>query len=272
MEIKKCYVAFYLLLSLFIFSACNDDDDHDHDNPITVMDMIDGTTLNKEYPYLYLSPFSSKKTFDIRGGDGQYDVLNLNEDVAEISYNGKWWELRVLSIGDATIKIFDNSGNVFDLYIRIDYPRKTFRIIQTFPYVKGDDLTIKQKKQLEEDIVKAIPVGTDGGRYEFTFTSKDAENEGEVVIYPSWSAKSRKGTFSVKRVSIGYQQGADQYTIKVDDEEWIFVDMPYFNPNTRALPIYHRMFTEDVTEKYKEEYPALEAAWAMQVYTIDTDY
>lgn len=263
MELKKCYVAFVLLLSLFVVSSCSDDkDDQDRHDPIKLTDMISGSIFTEEYPHLSLTPFSSKKIFKIEGGDGNYDVLNLNENVTEATYNGKWLEVSIVSTGESTLKIFDNSGNTFDLYIRIDYQKKVLNVVQCFPYVKGDDLTIKQKKQLEEEILNAIPVTTEG-RYEFTFNAEDGG--GEVMIYPSRTVKSRKGTFNVEDVSDG-QYRAKQITIHVGDEEWVFVDTSYFNPNTRDLATYYRMLVEDVTARYKEEYPALEYAWAMQVY------
>jgi len=262
MRIEKWYTAFMLTLSVLFVSSCSDDDY----NPITLWHGESIIEIENGWANLYLHPHHPEQSYNIKGGDGQYVIENVDKEVVTVNYDGKTLFIKPIGVGYSSIHIRDNSNHILTIYLTVDYSKNTYNIVQCFSYVEGDNLTIKEKKQLEEEIVKTIPVAPQG-RYEFTYSNPN-ENGGEVKIYPTvTTSRYIKGTFLQENIETEDGGYYNQITIRVEEKEWILVNTHYFNPNTRAIDTsYPMMFVENVTDKFKQQYPALEKAYAMQAY------
>ena len=263
MKIEKMYLAFALLLSVIIVSSCSDDDRY---NPIVLSYGQETVDFDNDHSNMYFTPFSNGTTLYIYGGDGKYTVENGNKDLLAVNYDGKALTIRPnLMEGSTAITIKDHSGNVYSLSVHVEYTTVTYSVIQQIPFVEGDNLTIKDKKALEAEIVDNMLVGS-GGRYKFVFNSLNSD-EGEVTLYLSKTPDTQKGTFSYERVTNESGATYTKITLLIGEKKWIYDLKPYYNPLTRStgggdhmVPL---MFVEDVTAQYKEEFPALERAQAL---------
>lgn len=96
------------------------------------------------------------------------------------------------------------------------------------------------------------------GRYVFVMTNSDP-NIGDIEIYTSENASPKKGTFIYKR-----DAERQFFTLDVDGEKYIYDFSGYREPKLKDEAIVPTMFVQDLTQQYKETYPALERAHTIQ--------
>lgn len=269
MKMRNLCMAFALLVFTGLVSSCSDDDDA----PITLSYHLstDGS-FNSLEGSLYHSFFGGDVLLDIHGGDGTYTIQNLNNNiVTAVLYNDNVIQLEPKSTGGANILIQDSSQKSYLLKIYIGYEKQTYKVVKHEVYIKGESLTEEDKVKLEADILKRIPID-ERGLYIFEYTNKE-RTEGLVNLYSSgpdvpkvpFKIEKKGGTRPEYRYS-------ERMTINVDEEEYVY-DFGDYNqiPTSRAsMPInYYSMFVEDVTNMFKEKYPAMEKAYAIQVIRIE---
>ena len=121
----------------------------------------------------------------------------------------------------------------------------------------GDELTQMETELLEEQIKSDIYVGI-GGTFAFTYMVPDS-TEGEVEMIPTGSQLSRKGVFQsgVKYAEDGTPYEAMTIHLTSGDE----VVYSWY----QASPDSSYRLTEDVTERYRQEYPKVQNAYAIQI-------
>lgn len=151
MKIEKMFVAFTLFLSVFFLSSCSDDDGYE---PITLLSPSSSITVENGFANLQLTPFSSEQSLYIQGGDGQYVIENTDKSVVTVNYDGQTLVIKPTALGYTSIHIRDNSKNSLTIYINVDHLKTSYTVIQRFPYVVGDDLTIKEKNNWKKKLLQ----------------------------------------------------------------------------------------------------------------------
>lgn len=206
---------------------------------------------------LQLSPFSEGESFYINGGDGAYTIDNNNEKVVAFSYDGRTLTLRPIAQGSAVITIQDHDNHTYQLQVEVTYPQQTFEVMGVDAQAIGDELTQMETELLEEQIKSDIYVGI-GGTFAFTYMVPDS-TEGEVEMIPTGSQLSRKGVFQsgVKYAEDGTPYEAMTIHLTSGDE----VVYSWY----QASPDSSYRLTEDVTERYRQEYPKVQNAYAIQI-------
>ena len=206
---------------------------------------------------LSLSPFSDILTLEINGGDGSYSINNTNKEAINATLNGNSFTLEPVTLGDAEITISDNSGNSCKFSVRVAYQSTIYEVFVTEAIVEGDNLTIVDKKKFEEEILKNISVQAKG-KYELIHCNCN-NNIGCIKIYPAQTGESIEGEFQYET-----KENAGLYTIKTKDKTYSYHFTTFGKLDAKSTPAPLFQFTEDVTDKYKQAYPALEKAYAIQ--------
>lgn len=277
MKIEKLYVAFTLLLAVLFVSSCSDDDEQ---YPITISNVDGSVTYNAEYCNLRLTPYSSSSFFYIHGGDGVYYINNSDKQTATVNFDGKVLSIEPNAEGSTWITVTDKSGNEFSLYVFVSYPMMVFNVSEHDVFVDGDDLTIGEMKKLKEEVLDDILVQS-GGKYEFILTSPGF-TEGDVKVYPTLhSSRRQEGTFKREEVQVN-DRSFNQIAVQIGEKKRVYyltssrveTEMIYYllygaDGVSRSSESYSLMtLIEDVTETYKEAYPGLTKAYAMQRFTV----
>lgn len=207
--------------------------------------------------------------YEVMGGDGSYTVECDNESLltAKIIFVNSsrvhYLELESLSIGTAKVIIKDKSGNSYQLNVSIKNLSYTFRIIKHDLEVIGDNLTINEQNAIKELVLASFPVEVGGG-YKFVYTDKN-HTQGDAFIYPNViGGESNKGTFVQERKMEDDILSTYQITM-LGNQTYFFEVVPYLN-GLRSTYIKDKyQFREDLTEKYKMDYPNVEVVYALQV-------
>ena len=233
---------------IFGVSCDNTEDDN---QPLTVS--LDGDHLNfdkdNQYLMLHLSDSDDKAeaTFVIYGGDGRYSIDTDNGWSVKIEYNINKFVVTPIHQGSTVVTVKDESDNTYNITIDV-VPVKQFFVCTSYSYrIEGELLTTDKRDELKDEIFAAIPKSR---TYVFTYTEKD---KGEVEI-SSETEDTKKGTFTIQNVSDCMYTDYN-LSIKIDGEELLY-------KYNRGIP--SDSFSEDVTEQYKDRFPNLESAIAMQ--------
>lgn len=248
----------FILLSLITlcWTACDNSDNANE--PIRLQDF-------ENNPVTLIHP-GVKRTATILGGDGHYSITCDDTTVLKVKLvHQQVIELESLAIGDAIILINDQSGNSCVVNVHIQYYEKKFTVIRHGVKVVGEDITIREKKELEEKALASIPVKINGG-YNFVNSGKQ---KGEVFVYPEiFGEKEQKGTFESEYIDVEDSHHLITYTLDMNGKKRTFILMPIYQTDmflTKSEMIVPFAFMEDVTGQFKAAYPAVEAVYTYQV-------
>lgn len=258
MKIKTLIQIICISSCMAVFSACNDEDGYP---PITLSYAENGQSPIHENALTVNTFDEDGVPFRIFGGDnGRYVIHNSNPQIVNCNYNGDILSIVPLTIGNATIKITDYSGNSYTLQVTVAYPTQTYTISEIQADVTGEDLTGKQIETIKADILSRIPVQVEGS-YVFTFRNKE-QTYGTVEIYPSKYSKPLGGNFKYTQAE-GYEYTLIEINLS-DDTSYHYTLKPY---SSSQLETGEQMsLQEDVTDTYKGLYPALEKAFSYQIF------
>lgn len=267
MKIRNLCVAFALFVFAGLISSCSDNDD----DPITLSYHLYKDTPFNSDGWLFQSYFGGDVLLDIHGGDGAYSVINLNNDiVTAILYDDNVIKLDPRAIGQANLLIQDSSQKSYLLKVHVEYETQRFKVMAHEVYIKGESLTEEDKKELEKDMRKRIPVD-EKGLYIFEYTNKN-KTEGTVQLY---SSGPNVPEVAFKIAKKGGSKPEYNYwetiTIQLDEEKYVYDLAAYYSfvPTREVGPTPPFMFVEDVTTKFKAKYPAMEKAYIIQVIKIE---
>ena len=250
-----------LLFCLSIFISCSDDGA----SSIWLVYPEESIVFDNEARSVNLAPFSDGLTLVIKGGDGSYKahVNNINKEVLSADLKGNTLTLRPVEMGSVIVVIDDNSGNKYSLNVSVEYPSATFTVIKLEAIVTGSDISVGDKKKLEDEILASIPI-EELGKYKFIYTDKTYQ-KGNIEIYKNSDARAQDGTF----VQVTKQDESVSYletTITVGQTNYVYEFGANVGLARNDMQVPMR-FLEDVTDIYKEKYPAMEKAYAIQVLT-----
>lgn len=267
-----------LLISLFVIGLTACSSDNDHIPPIMLSYENETINFDNDARFVYMRPFEEKSTLYIRGGDGEYMLHNGNPEIIQLEYNEgeTQFSFTPLAVGTATVAITDQSNNSYLLTIDVRYFEVTYQTLSHGSFVVGDNVTVGDKKELEEK-VKAQSVVE---KYKFTFTVKD-NSKGKVRL----SGQKVGGSQNYVEYEFDNAYKPEEETLTIGDYEVkplacitlhtesgevTFYVTPYFmgTPVSRMpnpggdMVIFN--FVRDLTEAYKEEYPAIEKVYEVQ--------
>jgi len=199
----------------------------------------------------------------IAGGTAPYSVRCESEIVKVDTepWPDEWphtFHYETLGTGEAHILISDASGQTLVLHARIIYREWNVEIREHYASVNGELLTLAAQKELKEKALAAIPVEVGGG-YKFIFTEREA---GSVYVYKEKiGAAYTEGSFTV---SPGEESRL--FHLRFDDTVHTYVE--YRQPLSRATlsPLVVVAFYEELTEKFKPEYPEAESVYSFQYF------
>lgn|GEM_PF-883154 len=255
MKTIQLYFLLFAISICGIISSCSDDDNNSY-APITLSYPEESIEFDNESRYITLSPFSEGILLHIKGGDENYTVTNADNKVVTAAQTGNKISITPLSIGSSAITIKDNAGNSYVLSVNIEFYKHTYDIVTNEVLVEGGDLTMNEKKAIEEELLKLIPVKPKG-KYVFIRSNKD-NNIGDIEVYPNTGGKTLKGTYKYSG------NETRTFTINIGDNTHIYEYLMYNGSLLRNEVLVPMMFREDLTEKFKEKYPAVEKAYAIQ--------
>lgn len=259
MKTKYLLGIFIISILTVCFASCSDDEAY------TPIKLSYDPNSDQALETISLTPFSPTTIF-INGGDGTYSIKNSDENVILVTkQTDNVLIISPVNLGSASITIKDNSDNSCSLYINVRYSTSTYVVVKHDVVIEGDNITVGDKKLLEAEILSAIPVAIKG-RYIFTYTNKFVD-EGFVEIYSS-DTKSENGTFKreQKQTEAGVKYA--KTTMQIGNKTLVYDHAPYngsIKSNSRTEMRYPSAFIEDVTTIYKQKYPAIEKAYALQV-------
>lgn len=269
MKQKNLFGILLVFIITFCFPSCDKDDDGRTD-PI-MLSYGNNVMFDNVSRCISITPFVEATTpLYINGGDGHY-VIDSPEEVIDVEYNGETVIFKPLALGKAVVTIRDNSGNRYDLTIRVEYSTYTYIVTTRKCIVEGDNMTVGSKKELEHEIISLATAE----RYEFTFTDKEG-TQGTVRLYgqkTGGEANYEEYNFdneqldtiltingenvrALARVVIKGESGDIPFYITLD---------PGISKSTGGDMIVTKYcFIKDLTERYHAGYPAMEKVYEVQ--------
>lgn len=246
---KYIYNLFILSMIMLSVVSCGDSEEEEQ---LSLSLQESGLNFNAEDRCILLSLSGGddkvEATFTIHGGDGKYSLDTDNQWSAIVKSSGDKFTVTPVRQGSTVVTVRDRSHNVYSLTVDVVPVKQTF-ICNAYSYrVEGESLTKAEKEQLEDEIRAAIPKNR---TYLFTYTGKD---KGEVEI-SSETERTQKGTFTIQDVS-DYRYMNFHLLIQLDNEKSLMYEYNHGIPTGS--------FGENVTERYKERFPNLQSATAMQ--------
>lgn len=259
-------IFFGILLSLLILwcESCGKEN-HDNHGKI-VLKGIDNNSLTLIYP--------AKDTHlaTIIEGDGSYKIECDNEQILiakvilDNSLNVYCLELEALSVGEAIVTIKDKSNSIYYLKVIIKNLEYDYKVVECDAIVRGDKLSLNEQNTIRELALESIPVKVEG-LYKFVFTDTD-QTLGDVYLYTDQFMATRiSGTF-VREIK-NKDDILATYQITIPENQFYNFDViPYVN-GTRSPIIENRFqFREDLTAKFKAEYPNIEEVYTIQAIIL----
>lgn len=259
----------FMLASFILVVGC----DKDYENniaPIT-LSYEDNVMFDNDSRHYHISPFIEATTpLYIKGGDGHYTVSNLNKEIITVDYDGKTIQFKPVALGSGTINIKDNSGNQYDLIVEVRYNQQNYIIASKDCIVKGDNITIGEKKELENKVKSSSNVEL----YEFTYTDKE-NTKGTARLYQQKNSSDYKEyDFENKTINTTITVNGQNIrvlacvTMKTGNETLIFYVTTIFSITKSVggdINQARYCFVQDLTEQYKADYPAMEKVYEIQL-------
>lgn len=268
MKLKNLYVAFLFLSVIGFISSCSDDDKY---APIMLAYHGESESGNYIGDLLNMYIFSGEQLIDIYGGYGYFTLEIEDEEVVKATLDMRTITFVPQSEGITRVLIKDDSGKTYPLTVWVGYLSDEFRVSRIEFYIKGESLTLGDKKKLEEEIGSYISVEVKD-QYEFSYTNSES-TEG-IVEFRTSAPEHAKGTFSImkKQDYNPFKTYSYTITIKIGQQEYTYDYGEYgavletrMNYKPSLPPM---MLVEDVTDMFKEKYPAMEKALVVQVLEV----
>ncbi|MDD3039119.1 hypothetical protein [Bacteroides sp.] len=265
MKTKHSFRIFLLLLCIISLEGCNDDDQ----TAITLEYEDPHIIFNNEGRSMTLTPFSGETiALYIKGGDGNYTVVNSNKEVVQVNFDGEKITFNPLRLGTVSIKIEDKSNNIYILTITVKYWEETNAVYQKKYIIQGDNITVGDKTKLEKEIeVSNIEKG-------YNFVYKEPEEAGGTIRIYYQNGQSKETDFKKEHIILDEESAItiientklyDYWRVTVKDDNSVFyitrnffqlIEQQHLRANFTPAPTY--CYIKDVTKKYITKYPAVE--------------
>lgn len=278
MNVKNLIILLLAFPLLFCILSCKDDDKQ---TPIKLKG-LENDYLNLIYPATYDYPYT------ITGGDGYYTVHSSDESVLEVfQYNGQNLAFKPLKKGHAMVFVKDYSNNCLMIDVNVTYSTRTYIVEQVDVKILGEKLTENDIKELKNKALSITPAQVNS-TYTFEYINKIDET-GDITIYPKkdqTTGTTLVGTFKMTTPKEDEKQeleGTLAQVIKTcvfdfnGEKEKMLIALYYYDNNSyyknnsqskqtkEVGPKPKFYFIKDITQLFKNEYPALE-----KIYTVQT--
>lgn len=259
MNIKYVIAGVMTLCVLAMLPACKDDHPY---HPIQLVYAGQETSPLTADNNLSISIFSEGEEFRIAGGNGQYLIDNQDPAIADFRYDGNLLTLLPHKLGKTDLTVSDHTGNSLTVHVTVGYPTVTYLIEKMSGIAYGGELTQNMTKEIQEDILRNALV-KEGGKYVFTFTQQDLMH-GLVTVYPTDAENPLNGIFEQDKTQVD-EQGV-KIRLTLTDGQAIQFMLKQMNPAPAAADTLTGGYfiQQDLTEKYKGQYPELEQACLIQ--------
>jgi hypothetical protein len=172
-----------------------------------------------------------------------------------------------VGVGNATVTIYDSSGESYVLNVVVAYKTEHIVISQLDATVVGEAMTAGEQEELKEKALATIPVKAGGG-YKFVYTQGDEleGQEGVAVVYPEkYGQDGIEVTF--RHMVIKKDDGCAYltYVLHYNDTVRTFIFMNYDKPVVRTSPPVDIQLAEDLKEQYLADYPNVEQVYTSQI-------
>ena len=141
-----------------------------------------------------------------------------------------------------------------------------YKVAECEAIVIGSELSINEQNRIRELALESIPVKVEG-LYKFVFTDTN-QTLGDVYLYTDQFMATRiSGTF-VREIK-NEDDILVTYQITMPENQFYNFDVISYVNGTRSPIIENRFqFREDLTEKFKAEYPNVEEVYTMQAIIL----
>lgn len=245
-----------VMLSLFVltfFLSCSDDDDDNKDKTSIVEATVAAETEEVVIGQQVIQEFLKVK-FD---GDANWSRVHLGEISGFHFDDGNEYRLKIKKTELANPPA-DGSSVTYELSETISKTSKNpniqmvqrFYIGDIYIAMSGDQLTAAEKKEIETKVLADFPKPF-YRTFKFIFTDKESP-VGDVVVYTN--TEKETGTFE-RSIVEGWDGTA--YTTQIKGEERMFVILKSLKSIGGGGTGLTYGFTEELTEKYKADYPNL---------------
>lgn len=242
----KNLLTLLLLFSAVCFTSCLDDDDP-KDKSWTVEATVASETEEATLTNYPLTHEYLKVKFD---GDTEWSRMTLSEISGFNFEDGNEYRLKI-KVTELANPPADGGSIIYELDKVLSKTKKDQNIQQVQRFYIGDvniritesKMTDEEKKAIENDIMKDYPKPT-YRTFKFIFTDKE-KTKGNFILYTN--NKKQTGTF---------EKESQEYIININDEVHTYIIMKVQKALGGESGVNYS-FTEDLTEKYKTEYPNL---------------
>lgn len=252
MKLKK--FSGFILISLFIlcWTACNDDDD----KSIKLL-YVEDNSVNMTYPN------QDGHAISIIGGDGNYSISCNATSILDVELTyGQTIVLRALAVGDAIVTIQDQSNNSYILNVHISYYEENLIIANQYVRIVGGSLSDQEMAELETKALASIPAGILGG-YKFIYNNPEKATGTAFIYTGTFGENGKESTF--ERVAVEGGSAVRTYLIQINGESRKFELALYQKYLAKSTAPQSIALVEDVTERFKAEYPTVEAVYTQQL-------
>ena len=276
--IKTFFLCFFLMSSLL--ASCSDEEGSTQ--PIHLEDENPNVVFNNEDPAITLLAYRMENcTYLIRGGVGRYTVQSSNEQVATALCDGSKLVVTPVGVGQATITISDGTEQRYYLSVKVGYPYYQYAVIDRRVVLRGEGLSADDQAALQAEMLNA-PIGpavigsygliyqeeeyTQGtllmsaARYTFEALERIPLDEPLDMEVSTQDGFHRQFFFQgFTHIRFGDGRNADDFYLSEPN--------PGVTADVRALdqsPMF-RCFVFDLTDRYRDAYPALQQACFLQV-------
>ncbi len=259
LKFRLKFIGSLLLLIAFMAVSCNKEESYD---PITLSYNAYGPVFDNQSKRITIQMFNESLPLLINGGDGRFSITNNSESVIGYTLDGKTLTLQAVSYGTGSIVIHDKSGNSYTLEVFVQVK------VSSYAIVRGNDMDILRKAQLEEQIIADAPKGIwqfntyileTGKEFKSKLFLTDAENS-EYKEYDSVVQGDVPGGQTSPPAQV-----ETWITMKSDTEEFLlFICQPFILDNGKFIRGYNLI--RDVKDRYIAEYPEITHAFEVQSY------
>lgn len=247
-KLAQCSLLVILACSLFGFYSCEEEKDD------FFVFKYDDVYFEEPISGVYV-PITSSARLGIIGGVAPYSVQIADEQIAKASLDNERNDISISSIklGTTSLTLKDSEGRTLKIGVQVVNDRQSFHVKAIEARIEGIELEDDALTELKDRVAVGSLMRTTGV-IGFSFDTKES---GNVSIIPSKNDIQYNGTFIRTYTEEGtictVNLKGKVYKLRFQYPEK--PEIPEEKVISRALGPTDCWFIEDVTEKYKDEYP-----------------
>lgn len=253
MKTKHLFLLF-LLLSC-VLASCNDEDERFY-----LYELSEVYDPNIPVSSVYV-PITEGRNVGIMGGEAPYTVELSNSQLATatLSEEGDIIHLSPIRLGTTTLVVTDARGERTQIEVKVDVDMESFRVSEVAVDISGD-LDETTTDELKERILQSA-VMQENDRIRWTYETKESGTM--TIVRSSGEEEDVTATFT-RETMYGEDSRAYLRFHGICNEQEYEFDLCFGNvlptSGVRSIGPTPCSLIVDLTDIYKEEYPALQTA------------